>query len=50
MKIDQTIKIIGHVGRFNKQKNHRFLLEIFKEIADRKNNAVLLLLGEIIGG
>ena len=37
--------VIGHVGRFFPQKNHRFLIEIFKEIHDRNADAVLLLVG-----
>ncbi|PKM44125.1 MAG: glycosyltransferase family 1 protein [Firmicutes bacterium HGW-Firmicutes-8] len=37
--------IIGHIGRFNQQKNHMFLLDIFKEIKSKKNNSVLLLVG-----
>lgn len=38
--------IVGHVGRFVEAKNHRFLLEIFKEIVERKPNALLLLVGD----
>lgn len=37
--------VIGHVGRFNIQKNHKFLIEIFSEIYRRNPNAVLLLAG-----
>lgn len=37
---------VGHVGRFTEQKNHGFLIDIFLEIRKRKDNAVLLLLGE----
>lgn len=38
--------IIGHVGRFVKQKNHEFLIDIFAEVAKEKENAVLVLIGE----
>ncbi len=38
--------IVGHVGRFNFQKNHKFLLEIFAEIKKQKENAVLWLIGK----
>ncbi|HEY9852389.1 MAG TPA: glycosyltransferase family 1 protein [Leptolyngbyaceae cyanobacterium] len=38
--------VIGHVGRFAKQKNHEFLLEIAVEVAKREPNIRLLLLGE----
>lgn len=37
--------VIGHVGRFNKQKNHMFLIDIFQEICKKKENAILLLIG-----
>lgn len=36
---------IGHVGRFNPQKNHPFLLEIFAALLKKEPNAVLLLVG-----
>lgn len=38
--------VIGHVGRFNKQKNHDFLIDIFKSIHERQPDAVLLLIGD----
>lgn len=38
--------IVGHIGRFNKQKNHRFLIEIFSEISKKRENAYLVLIGE----
>lgn len=38
--------VIGHVGRFHYAKNHEYLLDIFKEISLKQQNAVLLLLGE----
>ncbi|MCR5666879.1 MAG: glycosyltransferase family 1 protein [Eubacterium sp.] len=37
--------VIGHVGRFNKQKNHSYLIEIFKEVKQLRSDAVLLLIG-----
>ena len=37
--------IIGHVGRFNPQKNHPFLLDIFAALLRKEPNAVLLLVG-----
>lgn len=36
---------IGHVGRFTAQKNHTFLIDIFTEVAKRRDDAVLLLVG-----
>lgn len=37
--------VVGHIGRFSQVKNHEFLLKVFKEIARRKDNAHLLLIG-----
>lgn len=41
---DKTV--IGHVGRFNVQKNHTRLLEIFAEYAKLQPDSLLLLIGE----
>lgn len=38
--------VIGHVGRFNYQKNHLFLLDLFKEVLYRIPNAELVLVGD----
>ena len=37
--------VFGHVGRFDEQKNHPFLLQIFAEVARRRPEARLLLVG-----
>lgn len=37
--------IFGHVGRFDEQKNHKYLLQIFKRVSEKIDNAVLLLVG-----
>lgn len=37
--------VIGHVGRFSPQKNHIFLIKIFKAVIQKKN-AKLLLVGD----
>jgi Glycosyltransferase len=42
--LDQN-SIIGHVGRFDEQKNHKFLIDIFNVIHKQNRNAVLLLVG-----
>ena len=39
-------KIIGHIGRFNEQKNHRFLIDVFAEIKKREPAAHLVLVGK----
>ena len=38
--------VIGHVGRFHYAKNHEYLLAVFQKIAQQRENARLLLLGE----
>ena len=37
--------VIGHVGRFVEQKNHKYLLEIFEKYYLKNNNAKLVLIG-----
>jgi glycosyltransferase EpsF len=37
--------VIGHVGRFMYQKNHKFLIDVFFNIVKKKTNAELLLIG-----
>ncbi len=37
--------VIGHIGRFDEQKNHKYLLEIFKEVQAINPNSILLLAG-----
>lgn len=37
--------IIGHIGRFNEQKNHSFLIEIFKAYLALDPTAILVLIG-----
>lgn len=38
--------VIGHVGRIDTPKNHKFLLDIFNEILKTNNNYKLMLVGE----
>lgn len=38
--------VLGHVGRFNYQKNHPYLIDIFAGVCKLRQDAVLLLLGE----
>ncbi|MCL2048562.1 MAG: glycosyltransferase [Defluviitaleaceae bacterium] len=37
--------VIGHVGRFSREKNHSFMLDVFRLIADESPDAVLLFVG-----
>lgn len=38
--------VLGHVGRFEYQKNHPYLIEIFAAVCRERPDAALLLLGE----
>lgn len=38
--------VIGHIGRFNSQKNHVFLIDIFFEILKQEPSARLVLVGD----
>lgn len=37
--------VIGHVGNFVPEKNHSFLLQVYKEIKNMKKDSVLILVG-----
>lgn len=37
--------LIGHIGRINEQKNQEYLLDIFKEVAAKRDDAILLIVG-----
>ena len=38
--------VIGHVGRFDEQKNHKFIIEVFNNIHKKYEDSVLLLVGD----
>lgn len=44
--IPENIQVIGHVGRFSPQKNHKFLVDIFAVIKKYQPNAMLMLVGD----
>lgn len=44
--IEEDMLVVGHIGRFVEQKNHRFLIDIFNEVHKRQENSVLLLVGQ----
>ncbi|HFI0789867.1 TPA: glycosyltransferase family 1 protein [Streptococcus suis] len=46
LNIEDSTIVIGHVGRFVEQKNHRFLIDIFNEVHKQKENSILLLAGQ----
>ncbi|MQN02163.1 MAG: glycosyltransferase family 1 protein [Lachnospiraceae bacterium] len=38
--------VVGHVGRFSYQKNHEYIIRIFKNLLEKVPDAKLLLIGE----
>jgi len=46
LRISSDTIVIGHIGRFVKQKNHEFLIDIFNEIHKKNNNTLLVLAGQ----
>lgn len=46
LNISDDTLVIGHVGRFVEQKNHRFLIDIFNKIHKQNSNSILLLAGQ----
>ena len=38
--------VVGHIGRFSKQKNHKFLIQVFKEILNIRPESILMLVGD----
>ena len=46
LNLEKDTLVIGHVGRFVEQKNHKFLIEIFKEINKINKNTKLILVGQ----
>lgn len=44
--INNNTYLIGHVGRFSNQKNHRFIVRLIKELSKTGLNFKILLIGE----
>ena len=38
--------VIGHVGRFSEQKNHEFIIDIYKRFFELEENSYLILVGD----
>ena len=45
LKIDEKTLVVGHIGRFVKQKNQQFLIDIFRNVNNQRPNSKLLLIG-----
>ncbi|MBW8348396.1 glycosyltransferase family 1 protein [Bacillus sp. IITD106] len=46
LNIEENTLVLGHVGRFNHQKNHPFLIDLFAEFHKVHENATLFLIGD----
>lgn len=46
IKIDSDKLVIGHIGRFSEQKNHRFIINIIEEAKKEDLNALFILIGD----
>ena len=45
LNISDGTTVIGHVGRFQKEKNHAFILDVFAEYLKLRSTSLLMLIG-----
>lgn len=45
LNIDDNTIVVGHIGRFDIQKNHSRVIDIFYEFQQKNDNSILLLIG-----
>lgn len=46
LNLENECFVLGNVGRMTPQKNHSYILKIFKEVLNQKKNSRLLLVGD----
>lgn len=46
LNIPEETVVLGHVGRFSPQKNHKYLIDIFTKVNDLFPNTLLILVGD----
>lgn len=46
LNIPENTLVCGHIGRFSEQKNHEFLIKVFREYQKINNNSKLILVGD----
>lgn len=46
LNINEKIRVIGHVGRFDENKNQSFILDVFVEYHKKEPNSLLILIGK----
>jgi glycosyltransferase EpsF len=44
--IPEDAIVIGHVGRFDKPKNHKFIIHVFRHVCSLRENTHLILIGD----
>ena len=45
LSISESSFVVGHIGRFNEQKNQSFLVDVFASIKKKRCDSVLLMIG-----
>ncbi|WP_298067382.1 glycosyltransferase family 1 protein [uncultured Cetobacterium sp.] len=46
LKIEKNDLVLGHIGRFDEQKNHKFLIKVFEYLYKKNQNYKLFLVGD----
>lgn len=46
LSIAQNAFVVGHIGRYTKEKNHEFILKLFSELEKMDSNVRLLMIGD----
>lgn len=46
LNISRNAFVIGNIGRFEEQKNHDFLVDIFEKVVEKTSDSHLILIGE----
>jgi glycosyltransferase involved in cell wall biosynthesis len=45
LNITDDVFVIGHIGRFEYQKNHEYIIKIFQDVFNQRSNSILVLVG-----
>lgn len=46
LKIPKNSKIVGHIGRYGKAKNHEFIITMFNNLLQKRKDVYLVLVGD----
>lgn len=44
--LKKDMYVIGHVGRFDEQKNHEYIIDLFKMLHEKNSKFILMLIGD----